>query len=259
MTLPNKIPGQYLSHLPVSPEGNRIGFWSKRQQRRQRRQSRGLKSAQRRYLQEGNKFLLSYEQDNLKTLGSWRDFLISQAVFSSIINTQFQVEDKSELTPFADSFWRLHKFDSFWNQKRDLRDYYYAGTLGSVGFSLLDTDPVDPDIDIIEVIETQQRMFWKRLDLDGVPIEGKYNRLLERIGFSTSEADGLESSLVSLFEVSFQDQNYSLAQVLRQRQITKGEVSQLSEKIPRLKISRELVQLRKSNLICICQSVPNGW
>ena len=245
MTLPDRIPGQYLAHLPISPDGNRIGFWTKRQQRQERRQSRGLNSAQRRYLQQGETFLLSYKQDSNKTLGMWRDFLIAQAIFTSLTNSQYQTADQSQLTPFASKFWKLHSTNSFWNQKRDLRDYYYAGTLGTVGFSLLDTDPLSPGTDILDVIQEQQRLFWKRLDLHEVSIEQKYPDMIRRMSFSPTEVKILESNLLGLFDLNFNQENYDLAQILRQKQITRGEVSRLDHKIPRLKISFELIQAIK--------------
>lgn len=241
--LPKSLPGQYTAHLPLPPEMNASGLWDQRSSRFWRRQSQNLKSAVRNYQNLGRSFLKSYEALSIKKVAHLRDFALAQAISHSLVNTQYQSLNRKELTSVAKSYWSTHSFFSLWSKNKDYSQYTYLGTLGSVAFSLLDRSPLGSDIDVIDILEEQQSLFWKRLDLHRVPLERKYSEFLRRMRVRTETIQRTESVLLSLFDKGFSEENYDLTRQLFSLGIMRGEVRNLFYRIQKLEISPELVEI----------------
>jgi hypothetical protein len=244
--LPDQIKGEYKAHLPIPPELHASGSWDEEKTRFWKRQSNNLQRAERHYRKLGEAFFNSYWESKEKLAVNLRDLAINQAVVHSLVNCQYRRGKAQELTPAALTYWKGHDFSAFWHENKDYRDYYYAGFLGSVAFSLLNRDPIPSDTDVISIIKRQQETFWRSLDLHKTPLERKYDTLLRRMGYSLDIAEKVQGELAALYDLDVGDPNFDLKQRLLSSGILRGEVTNLAWRIPRIQVRSPLISVFKT-------------
>jgi hypothetical protein len=106
----------------------------------------------------------SYKNASIKTVLHYRDFFLSQALFESVVNCQYQDSNKTILTTHAERVWGTFSYDDIWPYINPTADTHtkplkYADLLGSPAYFLsrISTDSFFPQ----DILKALIKVIWQ--------------------------------------------------------------------------------------------------